>query len=81
MKHLIVGLILLCLGAWGIIAWWLEFGAALRGLAPLLLVLVGLAAIGTGVRSYRGVVADEEDETPGLNTSAYVRPDGERLAS
>jgi hypothetical protein len=48
MIHLVVGLVALCLGAWGIIVWWGHFGEALRGLIPLMLVLVGLAAIGAG---------------------------------
>ena len=48
MTNLVIGLICLALGAWGLVAWWEEFGDALRGSVPLLLVLVGLAAIGAG---------------------------------
>ena len=48
MRHLIVGLILLALGAWGMIVWWEDFGELLRGLIPFLLAVVGLAAIGSG---------------------------------
>jgi hypothetical protein len=48
--HLIVGLVLLILGSWGIIEWWNDFGELLRGLVPLSLVLVGLAAIGAGFK-------------------------------
>ena len=48
MTSLVIGLICLALGAWGLMAWWEEFGAALRGVVPLLLVLLGLAAIGAG---------------------------------
>ncbi len=51
MKDLIVGLILVVLGAWGIIVWWDDFGEFLRGCVPLLLVLAGLAAIGAGLKS------------------------------
>ena len=61
MIHLIAGLIVLVLGAWGIIAWWVDFGAILRGLIPPLLVLVGLAAVGAGLQKTRGA-AEPEDE-------------------
>ena len=54
MIHLLVGLIALCLGAWGIISWWEFFGEMLRGLIPILLVLLGLAAIGAGFRKLMG---------------------------
>lgn len=50
MTNLIVGLICLALGAWGVTAWWDEFGAALRGLLPLAFLLVGLAAVGAGMK-------------------------------
>jgi len=48
MTNLVSGLICLALGAWGLVAWWDEFGDVLRGFVPLLLVLLGLAAIGAG---------------------------------
>jgi hypothetical protein len=48
MIDLIVGLALVALGAWGVIGWWDDIGELLRGLVPLLLLLVGLAAIGAG---------------------------------
>ena len=61
MVHLIIGLVLLVLGAWGIIEWWDDFGELMRGLVPLSLVLVGLAAIGAGFKK-PGV---EEDDAEG----------------
>jgi hypothetical protein len=48
MTNLVIGLICLAVGAWGLVAWWEEFGDVLRGFVPLLLVLLGLAAIGAG---------------------------------
>jgi hypothetical protein len=59
MIHLIVGLATLCFGAWGMIAWWDHFGEVLRGMVPLLLILVGLAAIGAG---FQKVVRGAENE-------------------
>ncbi len=64
MIHLIVGLATLCFGAWGIIAWWDHFGEVLRGLIPLLLVLVGLAAIGAGLQKAIGGAENEDAEEP-----------------
>ena len=49
MTNLIIGLLCLALGAWGLVAWWEDFGQALRGGVPLLLILLGLAAIGAGL--------------------------------
>jgi len=51
MTNLIVGLCCLALGAWGVTAWWDEFGELLRGLVPIVLILLGLAAIGAGMNS------------------------------
>ena len=49
MPHIVVGLILVVLGAFGIITWWIDFGLVLRGLIPLLLLIGGLVAIGSGL--------------------------------
>jgi len=62
MTNLIVGLICLALGAWGITAWWDEFGAVLRGLLPIVLILVGLAAVGAGMKSRATSKPEGEDE-------------------
>ena len=72
MIHLITGVILLILGAWGIIGWWGDFGAFLRGLVPLLLVLVGLAAIGAAFRkTVSGEAGYEDVEEPGAATPVH----------
>ena len=62
MRHLIAGLILLALGAWGIIAWWEDFGELLRGAIPLLIALAGLAAIGSG---FQRIMREAESEDEG----------------
>jgi hypothetical protein len=64
MVHLIVGLVLLILGAWGIIEWWEDFSELLRGLVPLSLVLVGLAAIGAGFKKPEGEREGEDVAVP-----------------
>lgn len=80
MTHLIVGLTLLALGAWGMIAWWGDFGEFLRGLIPLLLVLVGLVGIGAGLRKTVADAEHEDDEAhaPAAERRAY--PEEDRLA-
>jgi len=59
MMHVLVGLTVLVLGAWGIITWWGDFGMLLRGLIPILLVLTGLVAVGAG---FRKTVREDEEE-------------------
>ncbi len=68
MIHLIVGLVTICLGAWGIIVWWEHFAEVLRGLIPFLLVLAGLAAVGAGFRKAMGEVGSEDAEEPSADT-------------
>ena len=62
MTNLIVGLICLALGAWGVVAWWDEFGAVLRGVVPILFILLGLAAIGAGMKTRTTSKPEGEDE-------------------
>ncbi len=50
MIHIVIGVVLTCLGVLGLSMWWEEFGEVLQGSAPFLLVLVGLSGIGAGLR-------------------------------
>ena len=68
MTNLIVGLICLALGAWGITAWWDEFGAVLRGLLPVAILLVGLAAVGAGMKRKASPQPQIEDEDQGASS-------------
>jgi hypothetical protein len=68
MANLIVGLICLALGAWGVTAWWDEFGEVLRGLIPVVFIVVGLAAIGAGVK--RPTACQRQDAEEGLDAPA-----------
>ena len=62
MTNLIIGLICLALGAWGVAAWWDEFGEIIRGVIPIVFILIGVAAIGAGMKS---------------NAKAESKPEGE----
>jgi flagellar biosynthesis/type III secretory pathway M-ring protein FliF/YscJ len=75
-KHVVVGVSALLLGAWGLYVWFDTFGMVMRGLVPILLVVFGLVALLAGYkrvarpaareslrrRAEREVLAEEEDE-------------------
>jgi hypothetical protein len=49
-KHVIGGIVAICLGLWGMVSWWPSFGMVMRGLAPFGLLALGLLAIVSGFR-------------------------------
>ena len=51
--------------------WWGHFGEVLRGLIPIVLVLVGLAAIGAGFRKTIGEAENEDVEEPSAGTPGH----------
>ena len=51
MCNTMFGLITLVLGIAGVIAWWGEFGAFLRGCVPAVLLIFGLIAVGAGLKT------------------------------
>ena len=62
MQHVVVGLVLLVLGVFGIISWWADFGLVLRGLIPFLLLVCGLGAMGSGLIKEKLTDSDDEAE-------------------
>ncbi len=60
MATIIFGLICLSLGLWGMSAWWWSLVELVRGLVPMLLVFLGLIALGAGVTKMR----DANTRTP-----------------
>jgi hypothetical protein len=50
MKHLIGGVVAICLGLWGMVTWWGTFGMVMRGMVPFALLGIGLLAIVSGFR-------------------------------
>lgn len=64
MPSIIFGLVAIALGLWGLSAWWWSVVEALRGLMPVVLILIGLVALGAGVTSLRetGTGRKMEDE-------------------
>jgi hypothetical protein len=53
MLAVIVGLVFVALGLWGVIAWWTSFLVILKGLVPVMLACGGLLAVIAGVTSIR----------------------------
>ncbi len=62
MLHVIIGLVFLVLGVFGIISWWSDFGLVLRGLIPFLLLIGGLIAIGSGLSKVNLENSESESE-------------------
>ncbi len=44
-SNIIIGLISIVLGIWGLFAWWESFGMVMRGLIPILLCIFGILVI------------------------------------
>ncbi len=65
MKHIVVGVVSLGLGIWGLAAWFTTFGLVMRGVVPFMLLIFGLVAVYSGLRhssiSRRPAVVDEEE--------------------
>jgi hypothetical protein len=61
MKHVIFGLVSALLGIWGIIVWWDEFGNVMRGLMPLVLLIIGIIGILAGLQVQKEL--DKEDDS------------------
>lgn len=78
MKHIISGLIAALLGIWGIIVWWYEFGAVMRGLLPFALLAFGIIAIIAGLQAQQQE-AQTEAATEGEKAEELTEeaPEGE----
>ncbi|GMT41905.1 MAG: hypothetical protein IEMM0002_0316 [bacterium] len=61
MPNIIVGLVTIAVGLWGLSVWWWSVAEFLRGFVPIALILFGLVALGAGVSVVRG--KDEDDLT------------------
>jgi hypothetical protein len=49
MAQIILGLLAVTLGLWGLSVWWYSVEELLRGLVPIVLILFGVAALMAGV--------------------------------
>jgi hypothetical protein len=53
MANIIFGLVALALGLWGVSVWWWSIVEVLRGVVPVMLILLGIVALGAGVTRMR----------------------------
>ena len=62
MPVVIFGLLAIALGLWGMAAWWWSVSELLRGLSPIVLILLGIISLAAGLTKVRGdgKVSDEE---------------------
>ena len=72
MTNLIVGLMCLAVGAWGVSAWWDEFGEVLRGAIPIVFIMAGLGAIGAGMRAKGACKPNGGDKEPHEATASFA---------
>ncbi len=62
MFNAVSSLVLLVLGALGLIMWWEEFGMVLRGLIPFLFIIGGLVAMGSYLTAGKTTEADDDSK-------------------
>ncbi|MBF0460315.1 MAG: hypothetical protein HQL87_02870 [Magnetococcales bacterium] len=53
MASIVFGLVAIALGLWGLSTWWWSVVEVLRGVVPLLLILIGPVALGAGITRLR----------------------------
>lgn len=53
MHSIIIGLIAIACGLWGLTVWWWSFVELMRGIIPVLAILFGLIALASGVSAAR----------------------------
>lgn len=54
MPIVIFGLLAISLGLWGMAAWWWSVTEILRGLVPIILLLLGILSLAAGLSKVRG---------------------------
>jgi hypothetical protein len=74
--HFVVGMFLVGLGIWGIIAWWSVFGFVMRGVIPFLLLFLGLIAI---IASCRRTEEDRGEPRPQPEPEPEPEPEDDLL--
>jgi len=62
MKILLGGIVAVIIGVVGLIAWWVDFLAVLKGMIPVILVLGGALAIYLGIEDVKTTASSKEEE-------------------
>tara|TARA_Y100000031_G_C8018734_1_gene291489 strand:- start:149 stop:346 length:198 start_codon:yes stop_codon:yes gene_type:complete len=61
MPTVIIGLLAIAFGLWGLTVWWWSVVEVLRGVIPIVLLLVGMVALAAGVTQVRQEDVKDED--------------------
>jgi len=73
MKNMIGGIVAICLGLWGMFAWWASFGLVMRGMVPFCLLILGVLGVVAGFRRMSDDdVEAYEDHDPSERESGSV---------
>ena len=62
MLAIILGMIFVAIGVFGVVAWWSAFLIVLKGLVPVMLACGGLLAVIAGITSIRDSMAPRTTE-------------------
>lgn len=60
MLAVILGLVFVVLGFWGVVAWWVSFKLVLKGLVPAMILCGGLLSVIAGIASIKDAMASKE---------------------
>jgi len=63
MPNIIIGLLSISVGLWGVSVWWFSLAELLRGVVPLLLLLFGMVALMAGVTRVKNEPADDVSDS------------------
>ncbi|MEE8222964.1 MAG: magnetosome protein MamI [Alphaproteobacteria bacterium] len=61
MPIVIFGLLAISLGLWGMAAWWWSVTEILRGLIPIILLILGIVSLAAGLSKVRGDHGTDQD--------------------
>ena len=53
MPGIIIGLLAVAFGLWGMTVWWWSVAELLRGIVPIILIALGVVALAAGVTTVR----------------------------
>ena len=62
MTNIIVGLLAIAFGLWGMTVWWWSVAELLRGLVPVILILIGVVALAAGVSAVRNEKEKKDED-------------------
>jgi len=62
MLHIVIGIIAIAIGVWGVMANWYMFKDMIAGILPFVIICFGLVALLAGIRSIKAKWSNEKIE-------------------